>query len=166
MRFFFYGTLLDPDVRTAVLGPARGRSQGSFATLPGYVRRRARHGDYPVLVRRSGRWVVGEVFDDLSAREVSLIAHFEGRSYAPVRKTVLGRDHRERLSVWVFLPARPYDATGRPWVSGTWARRGKPILLHDIRRWSREFNVGTLRSQDIAWPTRRTLARLLEGTEA
>ena len=164
MRFFFYGTLLDRDVREAVLGPARGEGRGRPAILPGYARRRAGHGNYPVLVRRRGLSVRGEVFEDLSPREILMIAHFEGREYGPVRKTVIDHRGRARRPAWVFLPVRGNDATTRPWRPEIWERRGTPMLLRDIHRWSRELDVGTLHAQDIAWPARRTLERILRGT--
>lgn len=165
MRFFFYGTLLDLDVRRAVLGPTRGNDRGAPAVLPGYVRRRARHGNYPVLVRRLGRWVAGEVFEDLSPREVFLIAHFEGKEYGPALRTVVDQESRGGRPAWTFLPIRHADVTAQAWHQRHWARKGKPRLLREISRWSRELNVGTLRAQDIPWPVRRRLAEISAGSE-
>ena len=87
MRLFFYGTLLDRDVRNAVLGPSHRRHQIAPADLPGYVRRRAGHGDYPVLIRRRGLSVRGEIFENPNPRQILMIAHFEGCKYWPVRMT-------------------------------------------------------------------------------
>lgn len=94
-----------------------------------------------------------------------MIAHFEGSKYWPVRKTVIDRARRERRPAWVFLPIRSSDATARPWHIKIWAQRAKPVLLRDISRWAREPNVGTLQSQDLAWPARRTLMQILAGIE-
>ncbi len=165
MRLFFYGTLLDRDVRDAVLGPSHQSHQGSPADLPGYVRRRAGHSDYPVLVRRRGRSVRGEIFENPSPRQILMIAHFEGCKYGPVRKTIIDRVRRKRRPAWVFLPVRSSDATARPWNIKIWAQRAKPVLLRDISRWACEFKVGTLQSQDLAWPARRTLMQILAGLE-
>lgn len=161
MRFFFYGTLLDQDVRRAVLGPSEPTEASATAVLLGYARYRAEHGNYPILVRRRGRTVEGQVFESLSPRQVFLLAHFEGREYRPVRKLVIDRRGGEQTSVWVFLPVRPGDATARPWNAKVWSLSEKPMLLRRVRRWAREFNVGTLQSQDIAWPARRSLRQIV-----
>src|SRR6185312_9048779 len=51
MRFFFYGTLLDRDVASLVLG--RRLPPGAFvpAALPGHARRRVKGATYPIVVR-------------------------------------------------------------------------------------------------------------------
>ena len=161
MRFFFYGTLLDQDVRRAVLGRSWLTEAGAPAALRGYARFRARHGNYPILVRRRGRAVEGRIFEGFSPRQVFLIAHFEGREYRPVRKLAYDRRCGEQKPVWVFLPVRPGDTTSRPWTAKIWSRRDKPVLLRRIHRWAREFNIGTLQSQDIAWPARRSLLQIV-----
>ena len=106
-------------------------------------------------------WSREEIFESLSPRQVFMLAHFEGREYRPVRKSVIDRRCGEQKPVWVFLPVRPGDASGRPWNAKTWSRRDKPMLLRRIHRWAREFNVGTLQSQDIAWRTRRSLLQIV-----
>lgn len=161
MRFFFYGTLLDQDIRRAVLGPSEPTEATAPASLPGYARFRAAHGNYPILARRRGRSVAGQIFEGLSPRQVFLIAHFEGREYRPVRRLVVDRRFREQKWVWVFFPVHRGDATVRPWNAQTWKRRDKPVLLRRIHRWARELHVGTLQSQDIAWPARRSLLRIV-----
>ena len=56
MRYFFFGTLMDQDVLSVVLGrrPAPGMIRS--ASLAGYRRFRARCESYPVLVAASGLW--------------------------------------------------------------------------------------------------------------
>jgi len=49
-RFFFYGTLMDPSVRRAVLGRPVERSRLQRAVLPGFRRVFRRGATYPVLV--------------------------------------------------------------------------------------------------------------------
>ena len=51
MRFFFYGTLLDPDVTALVLGRRLPPAAFVPASLPGHARRRAKGVSYPILVR-------------------------------------------------------------------------------------------------------------------
>ncbi len=162
MRFFFYGTLMDHDIRRAVFPHVAQRLQIHPAQLPGYRRVRANCGDFPVLVRRAGARVRGQLASGLDARAVLHIAHFEGREYAPQPADVIdggGARHR----VWTFLPFDGRYVTNRPWRLAHWQLAGKRRLLPSIERWFTQYSAGTMESLDVNWRVRRWLQQELRG---
>ncbi|MSO81551.1 MAG: gamma-glutamylcyclotransferase [Alphaproteobacteria bacterium] len=84
MRFFFYGTLMDPDLRAAVLGPAAARLVLVPAVLAGFRRVHAPGQSWPVLIHCAGARVDGVVVDvdQPSARR---LVRYEGPAYRLVR---------------------------------------------------------------------------------
>src|SRR5215510_10196859 len=92
MRFFFYGTLLDPDVVALVLGRRLPPAAFMTASLPGHARRRIKGGSYPIVVRDPRGEVPGAVVGGLSARDVARLWAFEGPRYriAPLKVKVDG----------------------------------------------------------------------------
>jgi hypothetical protein len=132
MRFFFYGTLLDPDVTALVLGRRLPPSAFLPARLSGYVRRRAVGKGYPVLARRRGGSVSGAVVGGLTARDVARLAAYEGPNYRiaalPVR--LQGR----LVTVSVFEPNGPgLQPSADPWDLAAWQSRHKRAFVAFIR---------------------------------
>ena len=158
-QLFFYGTLLDPDVRGAVLGARAGALNMEPAALLGFCRVRARRGGYPVLVRRGGRRVHGQLAGGLDSRALFAIANFEGSDYEPRRVVVIDAAGRRRPA-WVFLAQHTRLRTRQPWSLARWQLRHKPRLLPQIRRWMTEYGADTLQSYDIRWHVRRRLVAM------
>ena len=161
MKMFFYGTMMDPDVRRLVLGPsAAGRLQPLPASLPGHRRVLARHGRFPVLVRRGAGRVEGLLVADLQRRDVERIAHFEGPHYEPVKARVwtLAASRRRSTAVWLLLPVNRADARSEPWELRRWQITEKRRLLADLAVWMKEYERLGAHSVDISWPVRRLLA--------
>ena len=126
MRFFFYGTLMDSDVRAVVLRPAAARLVSAPAVLTCFRRVHAPGQSWPVLIHCAGARVDGVIVDvDLpSARR---LVRYEGPAYRLVRcfvHTVAGAAFR----AVVFLPRTP-PAGGRTWRHATWLRRDKRPFL-------------------------------------
>ncbi len=123
MRLFVYGTLLDADLRRALLGPKARRLGMAAAVLRGY-RRVALHGDaYPAIRRDAASRVAGCVLSGTDrAMEARLLA-YEGEEYRYARRMVeiagMGR-----VMAGLFLTTRPPPA-GRPWSLADWQRRHK-----------------------------------------
>src|SRR5205814_6850355 len=65
MRFFFYGTLLDHDVASLVLGRRLPPNAYVPSALPGHARRRVRGACYPIVVRDPKREVAGAIVGGL-----------------------------------------------------------------------------------------------------
>jgi hypothetical protein len=160
MEFFFYGTLLDADIRHLVMPHVAPRLEERPATLPGFRREQANCGYFPVLAQRKASRVEGAVFSGLDVRALLLMAHFEGDEYLPRRLPVV--EQGRRRAVWVFMPAHGGYATGRPWSLARWQRTHKRRLVRQTHGWMAEFGARSLASGDVSWLARRTLLQIAE----
>jgi hypothetical protein len=136
MRFFFYGTLLDRDVATLVLGRRLPPIAFSPAILPGHVRRRAKGVTYPVLSRDPRSEVSGVVVGGLSKRDVARLSAYEGPRYriAYLKARIAGALTR----VAVFEPVDGGFETisgphGASWDLATWQQRYKRSFMARIK---------------------------------
>lgn len=147
MRFFFYGTLMDPDVRSAVLGRAAGRITVQPAILAGFRRVHAPGKSWPVLVRAAGGRVEGVLAQDIDPPLARTLIRYEGTAYRLDRCRVRTAS-REVLPAAVFLPRTP-PAGGRNWRHDAWLARDKAAFL------------GRLSSARAggAWPTAESAGR-------
>src|SRR6516165_9663547 len=128
MRFFFYGTLLDPDVTALVLGRRLPPATFVPAVLPGYSRWRVEGGSYPISVPDPKGEVSGAIVGGLSARDVARLAAYEGPGYriAPLKVKVA----ETMTTVSVFEPiVSKLKPTGRPWDLLLWQRRDKRAFV-------------------------------------
>lgn len=133
MRFFFYGTLRDPDVRRAVIGPRVDRIAIAPARLPGYECVFLRGRSYPVLRPAPGGSVEGVLADHVDAAQAARIDRFETGEYrAGSAEITLATG--DTVEATVYFAARPGLATARPWRLADWQRRMKPRL---VRGWFR-----------------------------
>ncbi len=116
--FFFYGTLMDSDVRAAVLGNYVADELVLDARLPGWQRVWLRGRSYPVVVPSSVASVEGlEVsFAAGTGKAVtnSLIS-LEGPEYT-LKTLTLSSDGNAS----VFVGSRHCHPTGRPWSLSHW----------------------------------------------
>jgi gamma-glutamyl AIG2-like cyclotransferase len=131
--FFFYGTLLDPDVMALVIGRRLPPSAFVPATLPGHSRRRAKGTTYPVVVRDRVDRVCGVVVGGLTSRDVARLAAFEGAGYRIARLKV--RVGGELVAVSVFEPvvARLQPSTS-PWDLALWKGRHKRPFVGRLKQ--------------------------------
>lgn len=133
MRFFFYGTLLDPDVTAIVLGRRLPPSVFVPAELDGFVRRRAAGKGYPILVERRGGTVSGCVVGGLTAADAARLSAYEGPNYRVSSLPVRLQKRRERVSV--FTPNGPGLApSDDEWDLALWQSRQKRPFVAYIRK--------------------------------
>ncbi|MFQ5973469.1 MAG: gamma-glutamylcyclotransferase family protein [Alphaproteobacteria bacterium] len=132
MRHFWYGTLLDPDVRGAVLGAAAARLRPRPATLEGYLRIRAPGGSYPLLVPAAERQatVQGLLVQGITPAMERRLVRYEGHQYAivegPVHVAELGV-----VSARFFVARRP-PVSRAPWDLADWQRRHKARFMRAL----------------------------------
>ena len=111
MRLFVYGTLLDPDLRTEVVGRA---VEGAPAVLRGWRRHAARGRSYPMILPAADAAVSGLVLD-LDPAAAARIHGYEGGEY--VRRAVTAERLADGRPVSCFVYAvRP----GRLVAAGAW----------------------------------------------
>jgi hypothetical protein len=132
MRFFFYGTLLDRDVASLVLGRRLAPQAYSPAALPGHARRRVKGASYPIVVRDPRSTVAGAVVGGLSGCDVARLAAYEGPRYriVPIKVRIAG----VMWVVSVFAPREQrFQPTTGTWELAAWQRRYKRAFLARIR---------------------------------
>ena len=122
MRFFFYGSLLDPTIRRAVMGPGLARCRVFPATLEGWRRCRRRDLIYPVLRRQRGRSVEGCLIEGVDAVAAARLSAFEGENYTTMTVAV-HRGDGSPVDAFVFMPKRSL-ATPSAWHFAQW-RHGR-----------------------------------------
>jgi gamma-glutamyl AIG2-like cyclotransferase len=133
MRFFFYGTLLDPDVTALVLGRRLPPAAFLPASLPGHARRRIKGGSYPIIVRDPRAEVPGAIVGGLSARDVARLSAYEGPRYriAPLKVKASGI----LTTVSVFEPIENrFQPTAGAWELGQWQRQHKRAFIARVQR--------------------------------
>jgi hypothetical protein len=180
MALFFYGTLLDDDVRRLVLGPERTDAlRMRPARLYGFCRVRASVGDFPILKPRPGMAVDGMLVTDAAAeagrasraidrKALQRIAHFEGDEYLLNRRTVWLSGGRKAVA-WVFLPTHGRYLSGDAWTLERWQRRSKHRLMPYFARLMQQPTIATIGVADVPWRLRRRtrqVAETLTGEQA
>lgn len=158
MRFFFYGTLLDADVRRLVLPDSHDRLELVPASLTGWLRTPARHGSFPVVRRHPGGCIRGLLVEGIDLAGLYRMAHFEGDGYTVGRQTVAARG--ASIEAHVFLPERRALCLPGDWTLIEWQRRHKRRFLPRIERWMTEFGAAGPWSGDLSWHARRRIAEI------
>ncbi|SJZ57221.1 Gamma-glutamyl cyclotransferase, AIG2-like [Enhydrobacter aerosaccus] len=132
MRFFFYGTLLDPDVTALVLGRRMAPGMFQRAILPGHARWRVQGGSYPIVVPDARAEVVGAVVSGLSQRDIERLARYEGPGYriAPLKVKLGG----VTTVVSVFEPVKSRLQPSRDvWDLHQWQLQAKRAFISRVR---------------------------------
>jgi hypothetical protein len=134
MRFFFYGTLVDPALRRAVLGRMARRLAPVPARLEEFEARLAAGRRYPLVVRRRGAVLPG-ILMDLPGRAAARISAYEGPEYRRVRRTV-GTGAGRSVSAEIFLPIARARASRVKWDLDLWrvGSRRRRRSFHRARR--------------------------------
>lgn len=145
MRYFFYGSLTDPDVLAAVLGR---RPRLAPAAIAGWRRLRVAGESYPLIIPAAGERVEGAVAD-VGPAGARRLAWYEGDDYSQVDLPVLLATGEE-AAAGVFLPSAGLAHAGEPWDPIAWARTEKPALLEAARRWM-AFEGRRPANLDNAW---------------
>jgi Gamma-glutamyl cyclotransferase, AIG2-like len=129
MRFFFYGTLMDPDLLSGVLGRRIAPSALISALLRGYRRSAVRGANYPVVVRDEGAWVEGMVLSGVTIAERDHLVRYEGENY--VLACALAEFPERPPEPVLFFEPRPgaVAATGEPWSLARWRLRDKSSAM-------------------------------------
>ncbi|MGE0724314.1 MAG: gamma-glutamylcyclotransferase family protein, partial [Alphaproteobacteria bacterium] len=102
VRFFFYGTLLDPDMRRAVCGPAADGWRLVPAWIAGWRRGREPAYAYPFLVPAAAGIVEGIAAEMLDAGAAADLTLYEGEGYRTEQVAI--RIAGAADDAWLFLP--------------------------------------------------------------
>ncbi|HAH10000.1 MAG TPA: hypothetical protein DCL54_10320 [Alphaproteobacteria bacterium] len=125
--YFFYGSLRDPDVLSAVLG----RSLEGLTFAPGQLQafraERALAYSFPLLVPTHGAVAEGLVTTGLSGEDVARIAYFEDSDYVRAIQMVEVAD--SLVPAHVFMAAERLESSGETWDFGRFQTHDKALLL-------------------------------------
>jgi Gamma-glutamyl cyclotransferase, AIG2-like len=133
MRFFFYGTLMDEDVRSAVLGRAAPRSVEAV-TLEGWRRVPIPGKSYPAIVPDPRATVEGVLARGLNAAARGRLVRYEDDLYDLVEVEVR-RTGGRHLAAFAFVAREGrLSRSRREWDLAAWQRRCKRRFLTRLAR--------------------------------
>lgn len=143
MRLFFYGTLLDRDVQSLVLGRPIGAARSHPAVLRHFRRVYVAGRLYPLLLPHRGGAVDGLVADGLSSAQINRIRDYEGGDYRLERHKVVllrpgevnGETNRVLADAWLFRSRPDTRPSSREWRLAAWRDNHKAAFLREARAW-------------------------------
>ena len=128
--YFFYGSLMDSDILSAVAGERIAPARLVPARLHGYERLCARHSAFPLIVEDPGAEVEGVLVRGIGPEAERRLARYEGPGYVAAKRPVTTADGSSEA--YVFIPLRPGRAEGKAWDFDLWRRRHKRRLLRAL----------------------------------
>jgi hypothetical protein len=147
VRLFFYGTLLDPDVQSLVLGRALGTSDLIPAVLRHFRCVYIAGRTYPMVLPHRGGAVKGAVAMRLSRDDLARIAHYEGSDYRLERYAVwpLAADQpaAKPIFAWLYRSRPDIRPSTREWRLSAWQAKDKTLYLRAARVWLAERAAAT-----------------------
>jgi hypothetical protein len=129
--YFFYGSLMDADVLSAVLGKRVPPTRFRPARLVGHRCLCNRRDEFPVIVADPGTDVAGVLVRGIGAAAARRLARYEGPGYALAKRSVATATGR--IDAHVFVPVRPGISIGKAWNFQAWRRRHKRRLLRALK---------------------------------
>ena len=132
LRFFFYGTLMDAEIRAAVLGNSGGDHPVEPATLAGYRRVFLSRRHYPVIVTERSSRVEGCLSGELDERAAGKLDAFETEEYDRVPCAASLADGTA-VGAWTYVASRLARPSAVNWDLAAWQRNHKRDLLGRLR---------------------------------
>ena len=126
--YFFYGTLIDADVRAAVLGRAVADLEAIDDTLPGWRRVFMAGKTYPVIVPSPAQEVTGVRMTIPGEQARRRLTYFEGPEYRIERVTLASGGEAD-----VYAGSKQARPGTRRWEFDIWKKRDKARFLARIR---------------------------------
>lgn len=138
MRLFFYGTLLDPDVQSLVLGRALGAGDLIPAGLRHFRRVYIAGRAYPMVLPHRGGVVEGAISARLSKDELARIAQYEGSEYRLERHAVWlspaeACPEAAPIFAWLYRSPPSTRPSTREWRLSAWQAKDKALYLRAVR---------------------------------
>ncbi len=134
MRFFFFGTLMDIDILSEVIGRKVTADLLKPAHLAGFRRAAVEGASYPVIVEDEDGVVEGVMMAGISPEERQMLEAYEGKGYRVTDARVDAR--AQRREVLMFEPVEgAHTVQGKDWDLAHWQRHEKPRFIEGVRRW-------------------------------
>ncbi|MGF1641142.1 MAG: gamma-glutamylcyclotransferase family protein [Rhodospirillales bacterium] len=129
---FFYGTLMDVAVLSAVIGRPADRLCRERAFVDGYRRVRRLGATYPILIPMPGARVDGILASGLRPADTTRLCVFEGDDYDLVEIPVRASARGPRRAM-AFLARPDVPASSEEWTIADWRRRHRKAYLLRLR---------------------------------
>lgn len=131
MNLFFFGTLMDPEVRALVMGRDVHPEQVEPAIAQGFRRVFIAGRHYPMLLAHASGWVEGTLVTGVDAVSLHRLQVYEGWEYTlqPIQVQASGR----KVMAHVFMSRPKVAPDRRPWRLDQWQRRHKRTFLPKAR---------------------------------
>ncbi len=130
---FFFGTLMDLDMLSAVIGRLPGPAEREPAFLRGLRRVFVAGRPYPMLIPQVGGRVEGLLVKGLSDQDIERLAFYEGWEYVtePVSvRTLAGKV----VETEMFSASSGVLSDNRDWKLDLWQRKHKPEALAQAQK--------------------------------
>jgi hypothetical protein len=131
LRFFFYGTLIEPEILHAVLRRPVAPAHRRNAVLRGYRRVFRQGASYPVVVADPASDVEGIVVSPLTTPDVALLTAYEGPEYE-IRELTVKLSGDGFVGAKVFMPRAACEASRTPWTLEEWRRRYQSTFIRRL----------------------------------
>ncbi|HEY4136406.1 MAG TPA: gamma-glutamylcyclotransferase family protein [Alphaproteobacteria bacterium] len=141
---FVFGTLMDADVRTLVIGRPLDAAQLQPAQLKNYRRVYIAGRLYPMVQPRRGSVVDGLLLSGLSEEDFARLDAFEGADYRRERQHVSPRaedGEAEPVLAWFYRSRGAVTPSFRLWNLEGWRAREKAVFLRAARDWLTELGL-------------------------
>ena len=153
VNFFFYGTLLDPEVRAVVLGEGTRPRSIAPAAIIGFRRAPVIGRTYPMLVLDAGARVDGSLVSCVDLNAACRTSFFEGDDYFPeLTEIMVGK--AGTAHAWVYMPRGSVRAAPGTWSFDAWRQRYLAVYLRDSRIWMRRCGGRELARYRTEWHSR------------
>lgn len=126
--YFFYGTLIDADVRAAVIGRPAADAAAIEDTLSGWRRVFMAGRTYPVIIPSPAHAVPGVRVVIPGERARQRLTYFEGPEYRIARLMLNSGEEAD-----VFVGSKQSKPGVRSWDFDAWQRRDKAKFMARIR---------------------------------
>jgi hypothetical protein len=134
MRFFFYGTLIDPDVRRIVMGSSNP-ADVSPALLKDWERRAVVGESWPTIRRKPGAVVDGVLVRGINERAYDSLIVYESEGFdiidVPVQSLVDRKIRQARM--FLLRSTSGLQAADTSWRYETWVVREKARFLVNLK---------------------------------
>lgn len=150
MHWFFFGSLLDPDVLHIVLDSPLQALHRQTALLPGFARYRVEQETFPAMAPHSESCVEGLLVSGLSEEDGRRICFFEGDEF------VLQKHHVQTLDgatheALVFRATELIALSSEPWSLNHWQQQHKPLYLQMSRDWMQAYGTAGYQELNQQW---------------
>ena len=159
--FFFYGTLVDAEIRRLVLGRSVPDEAVREAWLPGYRRFPVAGQPYPAAVPVDGAITDGVVMSGASLRDAAILSCFEGADYdaspCQVRfeaDEASAKANGSENAAWVFVASDRVKRDAGQWQIEAWKTAHKSAFLAIADRWLDSISQTDIESQERRWRDR------------